>query len=345
MKNFIVFALLFGALTANAFAQLTFSGSLYAGVQMEIPHGNARDGSPQENTIYPHHRREGEPVFNLTATFNRPNAGARLDTSFQTDLSGGGEVILEGVYGWVDLTQGLRLTMGRISSPLWVVSLDPDHQWYFDKVTGFRLQYATPLPGLTVGAVFRTEGGSAQQLFERAMFGATYSHPMFNAVFAYNIGSNGHALFGFNYFGIPDLTAGIQLRAAHLASWDDPGFGGMVEVVQRLGYRLTHPMELTLLAGQIFYAQPRGDFARRDTELFFTPGISYRLRHDLTASFAVEFRSADFFDDSRLVTFNPALEYQLDGAISFYAEYELRLGKYVHESFHRISIGVNVRIF
>ncbi|MCL2380388.1 MAG: hypothetical protein FWC64_02205 [Treponema sp.] len=70
---------------------------------------------------------------------------------------------------------------------------------------------------------------------------------MFNAVFAYNIGSNGHALFGFNYFGIPDLTAGVQLRVAHLASWDDPGFGGMVEVVQRLGYRLTElpPFEWT----------------------------------------------------------------------------------------------------
>ena len=346
MKKFIVFVLLLGVLGANAFAQLTFTGNVYAGIQMEIPYGNAQDGSPQENTIYLRHRREGAPVFNLTATFNRPNAGARLDTSFQADFVGGEELSVNGVYAWVDfLNNTLRFTLGRISSPVWVAGLDPDHQWYFDKITGFRLLYDTPLPGLSVGAAFRVEGNNERQLFERAILGVTYSSPMFNTFLAYNIGSNGHLLFGFNFLGIPDLAAGIQLRAAHLATWDDPGFGGMLEIVQRFGFRITRPMELTLLAGQIFYAEPRGDFERRDAELFFTPGISYRLHPDLTASFSVEFRSADFFNYSRFITFNPMIEYQVHGGISFYAEYEFRLGKFIHETFHRISLGVNIGIF
>ena len=349
MKKLIIFTVLYCVLAASAFAQFTFTGNVYAGVQMEIPYGYNRDGNyhhgDQRNIINPYHRREGAPLFNLVGTFHRPNAGARLDASFQAGQDGGEEVTLNGVYAWFDLREDLQVTVGRISNPLWVVGLDPDHEWYFDKITGFRFQYATPLPGLSVGAAFRVEGNTERQLFERAILGAIYSHPLFNAVFAYNIGSNGNALLGFNYFGIPDLTAGIQLRASRLASWDDPGFGGVLEIVQRLGYRILRPMDLTLLTGQIFYAEPRGDFERRDTELFFTPGVAYRLRPDLTASFSVEFRSTDLFDESRLITFNPSLMYQFGGGILLYAEYEFRLGKYIHETFHRISVGVNVSIF
>jgi len=341
MKKFIVFALLFGVLTVNAFAELRFSGGFYAGIQIEIPYD-----TDEETTVNPYHRTEGSPVFNFVATFIRPNAGVRLDTSFQADQAGGEALRLNGVYGWVDfLDNSLRFTTGRISNPLWVASLDPDHEWYFDKITGFRLEYTTPLPGLSIGAAFRTEDNNLPQLLERVIFGANFVHPMFTAVFAYNLGSNGHALFGFNFTGFPDLTMGVQVRARHIASWDDPGFGGVLEAVQRVGFRVVRPLELTLLAGQIFYADPSGDVERRDTELFFTPGVSYRLLDNLVASFSVEIRSTDFFNDSRLITFNPGIEYQLGGTVSFYAEYKFRLAKFVHQSFHRINVGINVRAF
>jgi len=345
MKKFIVFALLFGVFAGSAFAQLTFSGDFYAGVQVEIPFDTGDEHSADDNTVYPLHRTEGFPVFNFVATFNRPNGGARLDTSFQTDLAGSESLTVNGVYGWVDfLDNTLQFTVGRMSNPRWVASLDPDHLWHFDEITGFRLEYHTPLPGLSVGAAFRTEGANVQQLFERVIFGANFAHPMFSAVFAYNVGSNGHALLGVNYFGIPDLTLGVQARAGHIVSWDTRAFGGFFETVQRAGFRVTRPMEVTLLMGQIFYAEPSGG-ERRDPELFFTPGVSYRLLPELTASFSIEFRSSDLFDRSRFITFNPAVEYQVDGPISFYAEYELVLGRYIHQSLHRISLGINVRAF
>ncbi|MCL2382208.1 MAG: hypothetical protein FWC64_11590, partial [Treponema sp.] len=272
MKGFIVFALLVSVMSGRAFAQVTFSGSVYAGIQLEIPYD-----TNEEHSINLLHRREGAPRFDFTATVVRENYGARLDTSFRAGMSGEEALTVNGIYGWIDfLDNSLRFTMGRISSPLWVANLDPDNEFYFDAVTGFRFEYATPLQGLRVGAVFRVEGNNMEQLFERTIFGATYIHPMFNTFFAYNMGGNAHALFGFNFTGIPDLTsAGIQVRAAHLASWDDPGFGGMVEVKQRLAYRVTRPLTVSVLTGQTFFAEPSGDMPGRDMELFFTPGVSY----------------------------------------------------------------------
>ena len=234
MKKFIVFALLFAVLTSGVFAQFSLTGTVYAGIQMEIPY----DLNNEDETISAHHRTEGLPLFNLVATINRDNHGARLDANFRAGVPDDEAVTVYGVYGWVDfLDNTLRLTMGRISSPVWVANLDPDNVFYFDKITGFRLEYQTPLPGLSVGAAFRTEGNDTQTLFERAIFGAAYFHPMFNAVFAYNMGSNAHLLFGLNFTsipGIPDLTAGIQARVMHLASWDDPGFGGAIDLKQRV---------------------------------------------------------------------------------------------------------------
>ena len=345
MKKLIVFALLFGVITGSAFAQLTFSGDFHAGIQIEIPYDTNDEHSPDRNTVYPLHRTEGFPVFNFVAAFNRPIGGARLDTSFQTDLAGNEALTVNGVYGWVNfLDNTLQLTVGRMSNPRWVASLDPDHIWHFDEITGLRLEYHTPLPGLSVGAAFRTEGNDLQELFKRVIFGANFTHRTFNAVFAYNLGSNGHALFSINYFGITDLTLGVQTRIRHIASWNTRAFGGSVEVVQRAGFRVTRLMELTLLAGQIFYAEPSGG-ERRDPALFFTPGVSYRLLPDLTASFSIEVRSDDLFDRSRFITFNPAIEYNVGGPISFYAEYEFVMANYVHQSLHRISLGINIRAF
>ena len=337
MKKVIVFALLFSVLTAGAFAQLTFSGTAYVGIQLEIPYDTRED-----EIINAHHRTEGLPLFNLVATINRPNHGLRLNTNFRVDDEA---VSVEGIYGWVYfLENSLRLTMGRISSPAWIANLDPDNAFYFDKITGFRLEYDTPLPGLTVGAAFRTEGTNLEQVFKRVIFGANYIHPLFNAVFAYNMGSNAHLLFGLNFTGIPDLTAGIQARVMHLASWDDPGFGGVLELKQRVTYRIMRPLTVSLLMGQTIFAEPRGDWKRRDAELFFTPGVSYTISPGLIASFSTEFRSSDFFDRSRYITLNPSIQYMLGGA-ALYAEYELRLARYWHDSFHRISFGVTITVF
>jgi len=342
MKKFIVFALLFTVLTGSAFAQLVFSGSVHAGIELEIPYDTSED-----ETINAHHRREGVPQFNFIASITRENFGARLDTTFRADLAGDESLTVNGIYGWVDfLDNSLRLTMGRISSPLWVANLDPDNEFYFDKITGFRIQYSTPIPGLSVGAAFRTEANDLQQLIERTIFGATYMHPLFNMVFAYNMGGNAHSLFVFNYTGIPDLTsAGIQVRATNLASWDDPGFGGVLEVKQKLAYRVTRPLTVSLLTGQTVFADPGVGFENRPTELFFTPGISYRVNPSLVASFTTEFRSLDYFDNSRLITFTPSIEYTLRGNAVFFAEYEFRLGRYRSESHHRISFGIDVRAF
>ena len=334
MKKCIVFALLFSVLIGNAFAQLSFSGTAYIGVQMEIPYDTSDD-----EIINPYHRTEGTPLFNLVATINRANHGVRLDTNFRED-----EVSVEGIYGWADfLDNTLRVTMGRISSPAWIANLDPDNVFYFDAVTGFRVEYETPLPGLRVGIAFRTEGNTFEQLVQRPILGATYFHPQFNAVFAYNMGSNGHILFGFNYTGIPDLTAGIQARITHVASWDDLGFGGVLDLKQRITYRIMRPLTVSLLTGQTVFAAPRGH-DRANTAMFFTPGVSYIVNPELTASFSVEIRSFDYFNNTRFITFNPGIEYMLGGAV-IYAEYELRLARYRHDSFHRISVGVTFSVF
>jgi len=344
MKKLIIFTVLYGVLAANAFAQLTFSGSVYAGILWEIPYDTGQDGS-----VYAHHPTEGAPQFNFVATVNRPNFGARLDTTFRADVSGGdAPITVEGIYGWVDfLDNSLRLTMGRISTPVWTANLDPDNVFYFDKITGFRLDYTTPLPGLRVGVAFRTEGNNMGQLFERTIFGATYFHRMFNVLFAYNMGSNAHAIFGFNFTGIPDLTsAGIQVRATHLASWDDPGFGGSIEVKQKVGFRILRPLTVSLLMGQTFFAEPRGDFDSRNTELFFTPGVSYSFLPNLTGIFRTElFFAPDDFETTRLITLSARVEYMLRGPALLYAGYELRLARYKSNSHHRISFGIEIRAF
>ena len=130
----------------------------------------------------------------------------------------------------------------------------------------------------------------------------------------------------------------------HLASWDDPGFGGVLELKQRATYRVMRPLTVSLLMGQTIFAEPSGDLSRRDPELFFTPGVSYIITPELTAFFSAEFRSFDLFDRSRYITLKPSIEYMLGGAV-FYAEYELRLARYKRDSFHRISFGITLSVF
>ena len=337
MKKLIVFTMLSAVLTGTAFAQLTFSGSAFAGIQIDMPYA----GSAGDEEISLNHREEGAPTFNFIAVLNRPGHGVRLDTSFSMDTQDG-SITINGLYTWANfLDNQLRFTAGRISSPAWVTNLDPGHVWYFDKISGFRLDYTTPIPGLRVGAAFRVEETDIETFVQRAIFGVTYFHPLFNAVFAYNVGRNGRAILGFNYTGIPDLTsAGFQIRAINLVSWNDAGFGGEVEVQQKVGYRVIRPLNVSLLMGQTFFAD-----SNRDIALLFTPAVSYRVSPQLLTGFSVEFRSTDYFRDSRFITLTPSLEFSLGGPALFYAEYQLVLGRYYSQSSHRFSIGIDIRAF
>jgi len=335
MKKAILVSLLVSVLAGSVFAQVTFSGTAYAGIQFQNPVG---DGE----TITTTHREGYSPRFNLAAAVMRENYGARLDTTFQMTDDPEGHFSLNGIYGWVDfLDNSLRLTMGQISSAAWVTRLHARlSEYYFDKIRGFRVVYDTPLQGLSVGAAFRSEGHDLQAFSEQMIFGATFIHPLFSAVFAYDLGRNVQTLFGFNFTGIPDLTAGLQLRATRLVSWDDPeyGFPGMLEMHQVIGYRIMRPLNVYLILSQTFHGA-----ADSDVGLGFTAGVEYRILPNLTGSFGVIIDSPDHFTTTNL-TLNPMLEYTLRGPAVLYLEYVLRLDD-MDRATHTLGFGITIRAF
>ena len=336
MKKFAAFVLLFGVLVGSAFAQLRFSGSAYIGIQLE-----KEDGS--DAAVHAHHRKEGTPLFNFAAIASRESFGVKLDTSFRytgmRDTSV--DINLEGIYGWANLfNNSLRLTMGKISDPVWVVNLDrrlPD--WFFDDVLGFRLEYRTPLPGLSVGTALRTEGTDLEQIAKWAIFGATYFHPLFNVVFAYDLSRNAQTLLGLNFTGVHGLTTGIQLRASHLATWrSDPVFYGQLEMFQKAAYRVIRPLELSLILGQRIYG-----LEGKDVFLSFMPGASYRITPELTAFFDIEVNSDNGFSTANMII-TPSIEFSLGGPALLYFQYQLELPE-MRNPIHRIGFGIEIRAF
>ncbi|MCL2380148.1 MAG: hypothetical protein FWC64_00980 [Treponema sp.] len=350
MKKAIIAILLTSVLSAAAFAQVLFSGEVFAGIQLQRNHN-------ENETIGTYHRDEGAPRFDFTATVVRENYGARLDTSFQMFNEPDRHVTLNGIYGWVNLPglfgdDSFRLTMGQISSPAWVTRLHADlPEHYLDKIRGFRIEYATPMPGLSVGAAFRTTGADGNnydlETFAKNMiFGANFIHPMFSAVFAWDVGGNAQTIFGFNFTGIPDLTAGLQLRANRLASWDDPphGYPGMLQVHYKVGYRIMRPLFTYLIFGQRFHGQSGvGPYWE------ITPGVEYSFLPNLTGSFSV---TLDNFEGNPLfggtpnnnLTLRPALELMLAGPAFFYAEYVLRMEN-MERNYHTFGFGITIRAF
>ena len=336
MKKVIIFSILFSLLAGNAFAQLTFSGEAYAGAQYKRDF-NGDDSADVYNRI------KGGPYFDFGASLVKENYGMKLSTIYQTtsDLQLADAFSLNGLYGWVNfLDNSIRLTMGQISDAVWVSSLDVDHEFYFDDITGFRVEYKTPLPGLSIGAAFPAKDYDGEKFAKKIIFGASYIHPMFNTVFAYDMGNNAQLIYGFNFTGVDQLTsAGFQIKASNLATWDNPLVGGVVQVNEKVGYRVIRPLTLTLLAGQTFY----GD-KDTDVTLFFTPGIAYRIIPALTACLDVEIFSENYFE-SQVITINPYLEYSLKGGALFYIEYELALAKYKKDSYHAFGFGIDIRAF
>jgi hypothetical protein len=337
MKKAIIAFLLASVLAGGAFGQITFSGSAYAGIRLEMPQSG-------DETLTTTHREEGAPKFNLTATVTRENYGARVDTTFQMLDDPARDFTLNGIYGWVDfLNNSLRLTMGQISSAAWVLN-----RWhlshaevYFDKIRGFRLTYDTPIDGLSVGTAVKAEGNDLQVSGERMIFGATFVHPMFSTVFAYDLGANGRALFGFNFIGIPDLTAGFQLYGFHLASWNDlPRPTGVLQMRQIVGYRVARPLSFYLISSQTIHGAEGSDVG-----LEFIPVIEYRFMPNLTGSFSVIIESPDHFSTTNL-TLNPMLEKMLAGPALFYVEYAFHLPDMtMNRAVHTFGFGITVRAF
>jgi len=336
MKKAIIASLLVSALVASAFAQVTFSGSVYAGIQFQKPH----DG---DETITTTHREEGAPKFNFITTIMRENYGARLDITFMHTGAEDpeGHFSLNGIYGWVNLfDNSLRLTMGQISSTPWV--LTRFHSSHTERklgdIRGFRVDYSTPIQGLSLGAAFRADDHNLETFGEQMILGASFIHPMFNMMFAYDLANNVHTLFGFNFSGIPDLTAGVQLRAIHLASWDDEFHPGELQVRQIVGYRIMRPLNVYLILGQTFHGMPG-----LDVGLEFTPGIEYRFLPNLTGSLSMTIESPDHFTTTNLIL-RPSLELTLTGPAFFYLEYELFLNDMDRAS-HTFGFGMTIRAF
>ena len=338
MKKALIGFLLISVLASGAFAQITFSGSAYAGIQFQNPVG---DGE----TITTNHREEGAPTFNFTATVMRENYGARLDTTFQRTDNPEQHLTLNGIYGWVNFdgfleNDSLRLTMGHISSTPWVLTrFHHSHaEIEFGTVRGFRADYVTPIQGLSAGAAVRAEGDGIERTLERMVFGATYIHPMFSAVFAYDLSANVHTIFGFTFIGIPDLTAGFQLRAGNLATWDNNFTPGTLLLRQQVGYRVMRPLNVFLIMSQEFVNE-----SGSDTWLEFIPGIEYRFLPNLTGSLSVIIESPDHFSTTNL-TINPLLEYTLRGPATLYVEYALRFDN-MDTATHTFGFGITIRAF
>jgi len=334
MKKPLFLILMAGVLAGSAFAQVSFSGEAHAGVQFRNPVG---DGE----TITTTHREYGAPKFDFTATVMRENYGVRLDTTFQMTDNPQDHFSLNGIYGWINfLDNSVRLTVGQMSSPAWVTRLDgrlPEHT--LDEITGFRVEYATPIDGLSVGVAFETANYGARQFAEQMIFGANFIHPLFNTVLAYDLGSNGQAIFGFGFTGIPDLTLGIQLRANNLASWDNEFMHfGALTMHQKIGYRITRPLFVYLIMGQRVFGT-----SHLDTGLEFTPGVDFRFTPDLTGIFRMTIDSPDNFSTTNL-TLRPTLEYTLRGPAIFYLEYELHLAD-MDSVTHTLGFGITIRAF
>ena len=335
MKKATIVLFMACVLVADAFSQVTFSGEVHAGVQLQRPYGEGA-------SITATHREYGAPKFDFTATVMRENYGARLDTSFQMTSDPGGHFTLNGIYGWVTfLDNSLRLTLGEISTPAWVTRLDASlPEFRFDEISGFRIEYSTPIQGLSVGAAFRAYGYNLQQVVERVILGANYTHPLFTAVIAYDLGRDANALFGFNFTGLPDLTAGFQLQATNLAIWDDFAFGspGMLRTYYKVGYRIMRPLNVYLIAGARFFARDGAGM-----EWMIAPGVTYRFLPNLTGDFRISFDNYEENPNNNL-TITTALEYTLRGPAIFYVEYELRLDN-MERANHTFGFGITIRAF
>ena len=335
MKRAIIASLLLFILAGGAFAQLTFSGEAFVGFQLEKEYDN-------DEVITATHRDKTLPKFNFVATAARENYGVKLDVDFEASHTD--PFSLNGIFGWVDFLDGdLHVSVGQISDAKWVTNLDSDVETFFDDVTGFRVEYKTPLEGLNVGAAFRAdgiliEGFDLEYFFKTIVLGGSYVTPLFNTVIAYDMGHNAQLLFGFNYTGMDDLTdAGIEFIGRELATFDSEIKDWELTFKEKVGYRVMRPLNVSLLMEQIFYEDAD------KLSLFFTPAASYRIMPGLTASLSATLYTTNAFDTANLAI-KPCLEYTLKGPALIYVEYELGLEEMKRDN-HRFGFGIDIKAF
>jgi hypothetical protein len=328
MKKCFMYVALLSILSGGAFAQVSLGGNLFAGVAVDIPYeGEESIG------LYNRENEAKNSYMDLyvNALFGKGLYGAKLDTNFTTPDS----FTVKGIYGWANLFNSqIRLSVGRISDGVWVTSLD--NEYTFDEVTGARIEYRTPLKGLSVGIALDAGDYTFEKFAKQLIFGGSYVSALFNTVFAYDLGSNARTLFGFNFTGIDNLTtAGIELQASDLALWDKMG---AVVIDEEVAYRIIRPLTVSLHLTQKFYGS-------KDEELglAFRPGIAYRIIQALTGSLELEVNTEDAFKTSNLVI-TPCLEYRLPGAGMLYLQYDLTLTEFTKPS-HLIGLGFEIKAF
>jgi hypothetical protein len=329
MKKRIALVVLLSSIVGGVFAQVMLRGDVYTGIAADIPY-NGKESIGLKN------REKGGSMMDLSATALLGNGsyGVKLDTTFsyvRPDLS----FTPKGMYGWAELFNNkIRLSMGKISDGVWVTGLD--NAYVFDEVTGARVEWRTPLEGLSVGMAFDAGDYTFEKFAKQLIFGGSYVSAIFNTVLAYDFGSNTQALFGFSFTGIDDLTvAGIELRLTDLALWKTLG---ALAIDEEVAYRIMRPLTVSLHLAQKVY----GD-ANSDISLAFRPGIAYRFTPAVTVSLEVEVNSDDVFKTTNLVA-TPCIEYQLPGSGLLYLQYDLAVAKFKEMS-HTIGLGFEVRSF
>ncbi|MDR1430389.1 MAG: hypothetical protein LBI85_08885 [Spirochaetaceae bacterium] len=338
MKKLLILVMLCAVVSGGAFAQLVWNGEFYTGLEFSSPHGSD-EYITQNHTD--HHETKGPTQFDLTGTYTGGIFGVKLDTLFQ-DVAGN-EVSLVGAYGWVNfLDDQVRLSLGKISDGVWVTSLEKEH--VLDKnIRGFRVEFKPRfLGGLNLGAAFPA-GDSGDTSYDGEEFangmilGASYIHPLFNTVAAYDRGGVGRVIFGFNYTGIYELTdAGIEIDYRDLTdTWDS---GGSVTIDEKIGYRIMRPLTVSLHASQTVY----GD-SDTDINLLFNPEVSYRLTPSLTAGLEAELQSPDYFTTINL-DLVPYVDYALSGGAYIYLQYRLHMADMKNPD-HSVGLGLTLISF
>ncbi|MCL2602000.1 MAG: hypothetical protein FWD91_04210 [Treponema sp.] len=356
MKKLASVVLILTLCVSGVFAQVTFSGSAFMGVEFQktpTQDSDAPDAvSGASTAINPYHREHGLPRFDLNAAVGRDNYGARLLTRAH-----GTDFTVRGAYAWADFQgftarDSLRFSAGQFAEGQWVVRLDGDlPELDIDHVpTGFRLTYTTPLEGLSVGAVFRAEGQDAETFGKQAIFGGTFVHPVFNVVLVHNMAFNASTLFAFSipsfgFVGLYDLSFGLNMVARNWANWDstNSAYSGVLDMYQRIGYSISRPLSVSLIAQQSISGNPDDD----TIGMMFGPGVVYRpgFLPGVAASLRVMAESKDNFSTTDL-TIRPAIEKTLSGPSLCYIQYELQMPDLsMDKAVHTIGIGIEIKSF
>jgi hypothetical protein len=333
MKKIISVVLLFYALAGAAFAELALNGEAYFGIQFE------KQESSEDEQLTTTHRKEGMPMVGLDVVYTDDNFGLKTATVLRAKDD---PFTLKGVYGWASFFDySLDVLIGKINDPKWVVCVDPDTERYYDDILGLRVEYTVPfLEGLSVGFAVPFDKSDLENTGKRIIYGFDYIHPFFTAVGAYQLAYNTRFIFGFDFTGVPDLTAGFQIQGLKLALWERESFLAELEFYEKIGYNIIQPLTISLLLGQTMYADKK-----MDVSLSFAPTISYHITPNMLCSLSVAVSSTDMFETIKNVV-KPVFEYKIGSYTVLYVQYECDIrNEYDIRTAHRLGIGIDIKSF